>query len=600
VGIADLSDFAPDAPLTADVVIIGGGPAGYAVAAGLKDLPLEIVVLESGLEDWSEAHEALNTVDSVGEPAGVGRVARRTEFHMGGMSQWAAEQQGFGVRRRGLGGSSEVWAGKSAAFDDLDFNVRPWMAYSGWPFPKSHLQPFIDRAAEMLNLGPNHYDEKLWDAVGVSAPEPLLNPQILRSFFWQFARARHDRLDFMRFKRAFTALDTPKVRIVLNATVRCLYPTRSGACIQEAEATTLAGAAYRIRARTFVLATGAIETPRLLLNSGRLTGHPFGNAHDLVGRFLMDHPSATIGQFRLADCGAINRRFGFYGISHSGQTHMYQHGLVLSPEVQRREGLLNCAAYMMEQRAPDDPWEAIKRLLRHQSVHLVADALAVLMGSGLVLRGVGSSLAARGAWYSRVNQRLIDMMIRRPPNAVVREFRDRGLPHKLTGISIDAITEQRPDPNSRIVLGERLDPLGVPVPRIDWRIDEQATRSLMRMGQLIDQEFARAGLPQPILESWVVKERAADGQIIDMAHTAGTTRMGERPELGVVDPHSGVFGFDNLYVAGASVFPTIGHANPTLMILAMAIRLADHLKSRLREPLHHPGPMEHARGASCA
>ncbi len=596
----DLSDFAPGAHLTADVVIVGGGPAGYAVAAGLQDLPLEIVILESGLKDVSEAHEALNAVDSVGEPAGAARIARRNEFHLGGMPEWAPEQQAYGVRRRGLGGTSEVWSGKSAAFDDLDFATRPWMAYSGWPFPKSHLQPFIDRASKILNLGPNHFDEQLWEAFGVSAPAPPLNPQILRSCFWQFARARHDRLDFVRFKRAFTAIEARNVRIILNATVRCLYPARSGACIQEAEVTTLAGAAYRIRARTFVLATGAIETPRLLLNSGRLTGHPFGNAHDLVGRFLMDHPSATIGRFRLADCGAINRRFGFYGISDNGQTHMYQHGLVLSPDVQQREGLLNCAAYMMEQRAHDDPWDAIKRLLRRQSLHVGTDALAVLLGSGLVLRGVGSRLAARGAGRSRVNQRLVDLMVRRAPGATVPEFRDRGLPHKLTGIEIDAITEQRPNPDSRVVLSDRLDPLGVPLPRIDWRIDEQATRSLIRMGQLIDQEFARAGLPQPILEPWVVNERPADGRIIDMAHSAGTTRMGDRPELGVVDPDGVVFGLENLYVAGASVFPTVGHANPTLMILAMAIRLADHLRGRLQQSSNYPIAVQHTQGASCA
>lgn len=579
--MADLSSFPPGADLDADVVIVGGGPAAYAVASGLKGLPLDVLILESGLGEHSPPHEALNGVISVGEPAGPDRIARRIAFHGGGMPDWPAAQQGFGVRRRGLGGSSEVWSGKSAAFDESDFEPRAWVKHSGWPFSKAHLQPFIDRAAEMLNLGPNHYDDELWEAIGAATPEPRLDPEVLRSFLWQFARARHDRMDFVRFKRAFNMLEAPNVRIVLNATVRRLCPTASGASVQELEAVAIDGTARCVRARIFVIAAGAIETPRLLLNSGRLTDHPFGNGNDLVGRFLMDHPSATIGTFKLADCAAINRRFGFYGVGHQGQTHMYQHGLALSPALQAREGLLNCAAFMMEQRAPDDPWGALKRLMRRQSDRPFADGLAVAMGSGLVLRGLASRLLADGGWTSWLNQKVVDLLIQRAPNTVVREFRDRGLPHKLTGIDIDAITEQRPDPLSRLTLSEQFDPLGVPVARIDWRIDEQATRSLIRVGQLIDQQFGRAGLPKPVLAPWVVNESPADADIIDMAHTAGTTRMGNGPADSVVDPDGAVHGLDNLYLAGASVFPTVGHANPTLMILAMSIRLADHLRDRL-------------------
>ena len=580
--MADLSSFPPGADLDADVVIVGGGPAAYAVASGLKGVSLDVLILESGLGEQSPPHEALNTVISVGEPAGAERLARRNAFHGGGMPDWPAAQQGFGVRRRGLGGSSEVWSGKSAAFDESDFEARAWVKHSGWPFSKAHLQPFIDRAAEMLNLGPNHYDDELWEAIGASPPEPRLDPEVLRSFFWQFARARHDRMDFVRFKRAFATLEAPNLRIVLNATVRSLVPAASGASVQALEAVAIGGGVYQVRAKMFVIAAGAIETPRLLLNSSRLTGHPFGNAHDQVGRFLMDHPSATIGSFRLADCAAINRRFGFYGVSHHGQTHMYQHGLALSPALQAREGLLNCAAFMMERRAPDDPWGALKRLIRRQSAQPFADGLAVAMGSSLVLRGAASRLVTSRAWPDRLNRRLIDLLIRRAPNTVVREYRDRGLPHKLTGIDIDAITEQRPDPQSRVALSETLDPLGVPVARVDWRIDDQASRSLIRIGQLIKQQFASAGLPQPVLAAWVVNESPADAAIIDMAHTAGTTRMGTGLTESVVDPNSAVHGLDNLYLAGASVFPTVGHANPTLMILAMSIRLADHLRERLR------------------
>jgi choline dehydrogenase-like flavoprotein len=176
---------------------------------------------------------------------------------------------------------------------------------------------------------------------------------------------------------------------------------------------------------------------------------------------------------------------------------------------------------------------------------------------------------------------MADAMIRWNPNFVVREYQSRGLPHKLTGMTIDGISEQRPDPDSRITLSSVTDPLGVPKARVCWRIDAEARRSLVRLGQLLAAELPRAGLPAPVLEEWVALERPEDAVIIDMGHTLGTTRMSEDPRLGVVDARCRVHGVAGLYVAGGSVFPTSGHANPTLMILALAIRLADQIKTDL-------------------
>ena len=54
--------------------------------------------------------------------------------------------------------------------------------------------------------------------------------------------------------------------------------------------------------------------------------------------------------------------------------------------------------------------------------------------------------------------------------------------------------------------------------------------------------------------------------------------MSADPRLGVVDASTRVHGVANLFIAGSSVFPTAGSANPTLTIVALALRLADHLK----------------------
>lgn len=95
--------------------------------------------------------------------------------------------QEYGVRCRTIGGSSSAWAGKSATFDQMDFNQRDWVPNSGWPISRESLEPYFDRAAEILNLGPNVYGEDFWEVAKRKPAQPTFDPEYLRSFFWQFA-----------------------------------------------------------------------------------------------------------------------------------------------------------------------------------------------------------------------------------------------------------------------------------------------------------------------------------------------------------------------------------------------------------------------------
>jgi choline dehydrogenase-like flavoprotein len=537
-----------------------------------------VLVLESGLLDEDSRFAALNTVESVGEPKSRAQQDRRIAFHGANFPSWSNDSQAFGVRCRALGGSTHAWAGKSAAFEEMDFGVRSWVPYSGWPFGRKMLDPYLDRAGEALNLGPNCYDEELWKLMGIAPPQPQFDPKLLRSFFWQFSRSRIDAMDIMRFGREFLAADAPNVRIVLNATAIRIDTDESGTAFTGLEVSTIDGVRSQVRAKAAVLAASAIENPRLLLTSNRVHQNGLGNQNDLVGRFLMDHLGARVGSFKQKDFDAITSRFGFYGLKYRGRSHMYMHGLVPSKEFHEREKLMHCAAYMMEERAPDDPWEALKRLLRAKSERPISDLLAVAKSPGLVAKGLGMRLFSTNVIPRRIKDLATNVMILQNPNFVVREFQSRGLPHKLTGLVIDAITEQRPDPESRVTLAQKTDALGVPLARIDWRIDSEARRTLVRLGRLLVEEFPRVGLPAPVLEEWIAQGCPQDGIIIDMAHTAGTTRMSDNPKLGIVNSDCRVHGVAGLYVAGASVFPTIGHANPTLMIVALAVRLADRIK----------------------
>lgn len=567
----------------ADLAIVGAGPAGLTLANEFKGSRFRIVILESGVREETPAFAELNRLHASGELSAAPQIRRRTEFHGRSAASWSHEQQPYGVRSRGFGGSSLVWAGKSAPFDPIDFERRAWVPNSGWPIAYRELQPHLDRALEALNFGPNYNNSELWPLLGRAPEHVFRDPQMLRDFFWQFARSRVDRMDVLRFAREFVDGEADNITVLLNATVTEIDLSADGAAFAGLEISTLCGKRGRVRAAFATLAAGAIENARLLLASQRRTPAGVGNRHDCVGRYLMDHPGATIGAFARDDLKLISEHFGFYGLSRKGRSHMYLRGLALSEQAQRAEHLLNCALYIMEERAPDDPWEALKRLIQRNSAAVLTDLRAVVSSPGLLIKGLGTKALASALTPELLKDLIVNAVVAYNPNFAVREFRDRGLPHKLTGLTIEAITEQQPDRANRVTLAPDRDSLGVPRAQVIWTVGDAERRSLARLGRLMVDGFRQAGLPAPRLEPWILADRLEEAVIIDMCHSAGTTRMSVDPTQGVVDPDSRIHGVRGLYVAGSSVFPTSGHANPTLMIAAMAIRLADHLKRELRQ-----------------
>ncbi|UYO47704.1 GMC family oxidoreductase [Rhodopseudomonas palustris] len=579
--VENLAHFSADTRFEADLVIIGGGPAGLTVARELRGAPLRVLIVESGLLEEAPQATELSTLESIGEPNAPHQIQKRIAFHGANCGSWTQDQQPYGVRCRALGGSTHAWAGKSAAFDGIDFQERAWVPHSGWPIDRSSLDPFLDRAADILNLGPNRYDDTLWTLLGISPPEPQLGPQGLRSFFWQFSRSRIDPLDIMRFGADFLRVEADNIRVLLNATATRLDLTQEGDGFRGLEIATIDGQRHTVHAKAAVIAGGGIENARLLLASTTIHANGVGNQHDLVGRFLMDHAGARIARFGGSNANQIMRRFGFYGLRNSGRTSMYMHGLAITPEVQEREHLLNSAIYFMPEHAADDPWDAVKRLLTGKSKRQVKDAMRAIAGAGLLGKGAAMKLLSSNRLPVAVKDLIVQTAIRYMPNVAADDFLSRGVPHKVTDVWIDAISEQRPDPDSRITLSEKTDRLGLPLPRVDWRINADERRTILRLGHIVQSAFAHVQLPKPILEPWVAEGAFNDAVIIDMAHSMGTTRMSASARSGVVDQHCQVHGVRGLYVAGSSIFPTSGHANPTLMIVAFAVRLADRIRQTL-------------------
>jgi choline dehydrogenase-like flavoprotein len=159
-----------------------------------------------------------------------------------------------------------------------------------------------------------------------------------------------------------------------------------------------------------------------------------------------------------------------------------------------------------------------------------------------------------------------------------RAVQGRNVGHKIDRLVVDCLVEQVPDPDSRITLSDRLDEHGLPLPRVDWKISELERRTVAELARTFSGEMKRIGLPEPDKPEWL-RDHSLDAiPFTDVAHPTGTTRMADDPKKGVVDPDCGVHGVEGLFIAGSSVFPTGSHANPTLMVVALSIRLADTLK----------------------
>ena len=148
-------------------------------------------------------------------------------------------------------------------------------------------------------------------------------------------------------------------------------------------------------------------------------------------------------------------------------------------------------------------------------------------------------------------------------------------------IPIHCSSEQMPNPDSRIALGTTTDAFGMRTVTINWQLTARDKQGVVAGHRLFGAEIGRAGFGR-LWTSVSDDDVTWPARMFGNQHNIGTTRMDRDAQLGVVNENCRVHGVANVYVAGSSVFPTEGTANPTLTIVALALRLADHIKERLK------------------
>ena len=523
--IEDFHQFNEGTSFEADVCIIGAGAAGIAIAREFLGTRHKILLLESGGFGPEPDSQKLYDSEITGLP--------HTGIHEG--------------RARIFGGTTTLWGGQALRFDDFDFQERSWVPYSGWPISRAELDPYYDRAERVLHLGPRISYPDLCSSYGIAPPPFDPDKLYMDCSRWSpkpnFGTAYRQELK-----------NASNVSVLLHANVTSVVTNGAAAAVESVEFSTLDGKKGSARARYCIICCGGIETARLLLASNRVEPHGVGNRNDLVGRCFQEHIHLNYGKLMTGNRAHLQDLFESFfvkGLKHAPL-------VTLTQRLQVEEKLLSVHGNLAFEPAPDSGIAAMKKLFRAvigRSVSNVAELRQLIVRS---LANPGDLL--RLAYRLRVQKRA-------------------GTPRQGP-IYLGAQCEMAPNPESRVLLSEARDPLGMPRVRLDWRLGELERRTLSEFIKQLASEFARLGLGTFDLEQAAILEDPAAWieRAHDSAHHMGTTRMHETPQLGVVDPQCQVYGIANLYIGSSAVFPTSARSNPTLTILALSLRIADRLK----------------------
>jgi choline dehydrogenase-like flavoprotein len=533
------------AVLSSDVCIIGSGPAGLTLAQELSQAGVAVNVLEAGGLEPDSAAQRLASGVSVGLPYYPLDAARLRQF--GGTSgHWWS-----GIRLRPL--------------EREDFEPRSWIPFSGWPFPKKRLDPFYERAQRVFGFDQCDYRLEDWLAPGESWL--MLEDGPVRTEVCQFAGA--DVLDY--YKRR--TLDSPDVRVYLNANVTELLSEDSTGAISGVRVATLDGTTFKAVARVYVLAAGGIANPRLMLLSRSKSAAGIGNQNDLVGRFFMEHVNVITGRI-IPSRAEFARQLGPF-VRHVRNGVELAATLAIDPAASAAEQIGH--AWIVVE--PDDEVVSSRGAI----------AVRELVGSLRHYQHLQGGLRAELSKVVKDPEHRQSMLndlghLRHVARDLPAVSRTAGL--WLTGryrknptlLQMRFMAEQVPNPESRITLSHDVDALGLNKAQLDWQLMDLDLETIKKSQRIVDSTLRGKGLGR--VDSFY-EEDDPPPRISGTWHHLGTTRMHEDPKQGVVDSQSRVHGVSNLFVTGGSVFPTGGYANPTLTIVAMALRLADHLKKEL-------------------
>jgi choline dehydrogenase-like flavoprotein len=534
--------------LDCDVIVIGSGAAGIPCAHELARSGKSVILLESGGTSMEAATQSL---------AG-GRVDDPKRH--GPLDQY---------RKRVFGGTTSVWGGRCAPFDGIDFESRPFVPHSGWPISLEDLLPFYEKSHNYTFTG--NFDYKTLSSLpdGRQPMIPGLRDDIwLQDSIWRFSLPANYGKEFER-----PMAEAKNLRVLLHANALQITTDRSGQKVTGVLASSLSDNRFHVTANSVVVAAGGLESTRLLMVSKDVSPNGLGNDYDQLGRYYASHISGDLGEVRFEPKSRnIIWRY------EQGKDGVYvKRQLRPREEVQRREELLNFRCILTH-----PPFEDAS----HGSGVLSAVYLVKRFFKGQIPPEYSRELAASG--YHHVPQHMRNVLLGFPGfvrfgshwffkrTLARRKYPSVSLRSRDNSYTLHFDAEQSPNPDSRVLLDDSLDPFGIPRLHVAWRVQSRDWDSIGRYHSLLAKELVESGVGRLSGDSDKVAAQVRESCGVGSHHT-GTTRMSNSPKTGVVDRNCQVHGVAGLYIAAPSVFPTASFANPVLTTTALALRLADHL-----------------------
>jgi choline dehydrogenase-like flavoprotein len=554
--IQDARTIPENTSLEADLCVLGGGAAGIAVTLEYLKSGRSVILVPGG---------------------GPNQTADCIDLYRGTVTPGGSHEPLEENRIRMWGGTTTVWGGRCVPFDPIDFEQRPWIPDSGWPIKHEDLKDHVARANQLSEAGVADFDAR--------SVFPSTQAEILKGFddkrivSWPLERWSTPTDYSKRYRKEIETAGN--VRVLLHAHGIHLQMDAAGKKVSHVVAACDPARRFMIRAGTVVLACGALENARLLLASKDVLPDGIGNKHDLVGRYYQSHRFGVCGCAVLKD---PNKDF-IYEFEKDDEDVYCRRRFWLTPDAQQEHRINNVVGFFFRN---------VSGSSEHRNA-MVSVIMLVKTVLGGAKKGPRRLLGILRAQRKELADHLWIVITDGPgifvqlgAVAYTRFFQKRRLPmilppRKANRFPLFYQTEHAPLRESRVLLDESSrDDFGMP--RLEARIHFSAVdhETIRTFVGIFKERIESAGLGtfEISKEEQAALDNPESQSFNSNSHNIGTTRMAEDPEHGVVDADCKVFDVDNLYVAGSSVFPTSSHANPTLLIIALALRLADHLKTR--------------------
>jgi len=531
VSIIISSQLENNKDLTYDVCIIGTGLSGQIVASKIKNK--KIIMIDSGKTEFSEEAQTLNNLE------------------MNGINF----RENYTTRVRQLGGSANLWANQLMYLEKYEIEERNWLGENlSWPISYEELK--------------KNYSETINDIFGKNLINPygevndknffsIIENEFIKEKNISFKNSMWpNKVEKFNLNSKFTKkiLNMKHIDFIENFTATEFMVNENTKNLKEVIFQS-ENKKITIKANTFVLACGAIENARILLNNQ--TKYKILDNNN-VGKYFMDHINLDLGFLKIKKKLPLSILLGMKFKNYDLRKY-----IKISEDYQEEKGILSCHSYLdptydeSDKVLFDDFLKEIKKIIKFNGI------------PWLKLNKINFKKTFEQLYFN-IPPQLSNSLI----NSSLRSLLSRKNNYlSFNKLKIGFQGEQLPNINSKIYLSQKKDKFNQKIAIIDWKLHKIDYDSQIEFIKILNKMFQSHNL--------FSFEENLYPKITDAGHHSGTTRMSDSKLDGVVDKNCKFHNLNNLYICGSSVFKTIGSGNTGLSIMAISNRLGNYLNTKL-------------------